>query len=160
MRHGKSSWDDYGLSDHERKLLDIGKEKTKKVADFLKEKGIKPDLILSSTATRAHNTSKIVAQILEYPIDEIKTSRDIYHADDNDIFDALFALDNSVNSVLIFGHNPTFTDFVNNFKEIEIDNLPTSGFAAISFSTDKWENIPNSKHKFEFLISPKMLKDK
>ena len=75
----------------------------------------------------------------------------------DDIFDELFALDDSINSVMIFGHNPTFTDFVNYFKRPEIYNLPTSGVVAISFKTDKWEEIPNSKSKIEFLVTPKML---
>lgn len=157
MRHGKSSWEDFNVADHDRELLNIGIIKTKKVADFLKSKNIKPDIILSSTATRAFETSKIVAAKLGYKEDGIKTSKNIYHAGADDIFDELFALDDSISSVMIFGHNPTFTDFVNYFKKPEIYNLPTSGVAAISFKTDKWEEIPNSKSKIEFLVTPKML---
>lgn len=157
MRHGKSSWADFNVADHDRELLNVGIKKTKKVADFLKSKNIKPDIILSSTATRAFETSKIVAAKLGYTKDNIKTSKNIYHAGADDIFDELFALDDSISSVMIFGHNPTFTDFVNYFKKPEIYNLPTSGVAAISFKTDKWEEIPNSKSKIEFLVTPKML---
>ena len=157
MRHGKSSWDDFNVTDHDRTLLQVGIKKTNKVADFLKSKNIKPDLILSSTAKRAHETSKIVAAKLGYVEANIKTSKNIYHAGSDDIFDELFALDDSINSVMIFGHNPTFTDFVNYFKKPEIYNLPTSGVAAISFKTDKWEDLPNSNSKVEFLVTPKML---
>jgi phosphohistidine phosphatase len=59
---------------------------------------------------------------------------------------------------MIFGHNPTFTDFVNIYQRPQIENLPTSAVAAISFKTDKWENIPMAKARVDFLISPKMLK--
>lgn len=157
MRHGKSSWDDFNVLDHDRVLLPVGIKKTNKIAEFLKSKNIKPDIILSSTATRAHETSKIVAAKLGYAEGNIKTSKNIYHAGSDDIFDELFALNDSIDSVMIFGHNPTFTDFVNYFKKPEIYNLPTSGVAAISFKTDKWEDIPNSKSKVEFIVTPKML---
>ena len=40
MRHGKSSWDDFNVEDHDRVLLAVGIKKTKKVADFLKSKGM------------------------------------------------------------------------------------------------------------------------
>lgn len=158
MRHGKSSWWDYEISDHERPLLPAGIKNTKKIASFLKGKNISPDLIISSTAIRAFESSKIVASDLAYPTNKIKTTKDIYLSDEENIFNAIFELDNSINSVMIFGHNPTFTDIVNIFKRPKIENLPTSGFAAISFTTEKWEDIPISKFKFDFLITPKMLK--
>lgn len=158
MRHGKSSWGDYELSDHDRTLLPAGIIKTQKVAAFLKSKNISPDLIISSTAIRAFESSKIVASELAYPLNKIKTSKDIYLADEESIFNALFELDSSINSVMIFGHNPTFTDIVNYFKRPKIENLPTSGIAAINFTTEKWEDIPTSKFTFEFLVTPKMLK--
>jgi len=158
MRHGKSSWADFNVGDHERQLLDVGIKKTKKVAVYLKDKNIFPDMILSSTATRAFETAKIIASQIGYPIDKIKTSKNIYHAGADEIFDEIFQFDNDIESVMIFGHNPTFTDFVNIYQRPQIDNLPTSAVASISFKTDKWENVPMAKAKMEFLISPKMLK--
>ncbi len=157
MRHAKSSWEDFSVGDHGRVLMEVGIKKTNKVAAYLKSKEIKPDLILSSTAVRAFETSKMVAVELGYPEQEIITSKNIYHAGTDDIFDELFGLDNSIESVMIFGHNPTFTDFVNIFETPIINNLPTSGIAAISFKTDKWEEIANSKFKVEFIVTPRML---
>jgi len=157
MRHGKSSWARINVGDHERQLLVVGIKKTNKVALYLKDKNILPDMILSSTATRAFETAKIVASQIGYPIEKIKTSKNIYHAGVDEIFDEIFQLDNSVESVMIFGHNPTFTDFVNIYQRPQIDNLPTSSVASISFKTAKWESVPMAKAKVEFLISPKML---
>ena len=157
MRHGKSSWEDFSVDDHNRVLLEEGIKKTNKVANYLKSMNVKPNLILSSTAVRALETSKLVASKLGYTEEEIKTSKKIYHAVAEDIFDELYGLDNSIDSVMIFGHNPTFTDFINLFNKPEIYNLPTSGVAAISFKTDKWEEIANSNFKVEFVVTPKIL---
>jgi phosphohistidine phosphatase len=62
IRHGKSSWDAPGLSDHERPLLKLGIERTKRMAHFLSEKRVVPDLIISSHAVRAFETAKVAGK--------------------------------------------------------------------------------------------------
>lgn len=158
VRHAKSSWEDMSLSDHDRPLLPIGMKKTNRIVGFLKNKQIKPDLLLSSSAARALGTARIIADGIGYPEDQIKIESNMYHASSASIYDELYGLDNEIESVMIFGHNPTFTYFVNNFLDIPIDNLPTSGLVSISFITEKWEDISNADHKVNFIVTPKMLK--
>ena len=157
IRHGKSSWDDYSLSDHERPLLLVGKNRTHKVAEYLKKKKFKVDMIISSTAVRAYETSKIVSEVIGFDSEKIVKSKTLYHASEHDIYNELFAIPNEINSVLLFGHNPTFTDFVNIFLDKEIYNLPTSGLVSIIFKTNSWEDIVSAKHKVNFSVTPKEL---
>jgi len=157
MRHGKSSWNEPGVSDHERSLMEVGIKKTNKICQFLLKKDLKPEMIMSSTAKRALDTAKIVANSISYPVEDILTKKSIYHAAEREIYDELYEINNHINSLMLFGHNPTFTDFVNIYKTPEIYNLPTSGLAAIRFYTNKWEEISNCEFDFEFLITPKML---
>ncbi len=159
-RHAKSSWDDLSVSDHDRKLLPVGKKRTRKVAAWLKEQGIRPDKIISSTAVRAFQTAKILAEGMDFPKTGIVATRALYGADPDDVFDLLFALPDAVQKVMVVGHNPGFTDLVNLFlkRGEQIDNLPTSGVAAVHFDTDRWEEIPVASHRPGFLITPKMLK--
>jgi len=56
VRHAKSSWEDITLSDHDRPLLPVGINRTRKIAEYLKKKKIRPDIILSSSAVRALKT--------------------------------------------------------------------------------------------------------
>jgi phosphohistidine phosphatase len=158
VRHAKSSWEDMSLSDHDRPLLPIGVKKTKRIISFLKSRQIKPELLLSSSAVRAFETARLIAEGIEYPAENIKAEPNLYHASSRSIFKELYGLDNQINTVMIFGHNPTFTYFVNNFLDIPIDNLPTSGLVGIRFETDKWENIDDAKFTVEFIVTPKMLK--
>lgn len=158
VRHAKSSWEDPQLSDHDRPLLPIGTKKTKRIAKYLLERQIVPDLMLSSTARRAYETAKLVAENIGYPIDLIKTSTELYHAGSGDIFTELYAVDNTINSVMIFGHNPTFTYFVNQYLDPRIENLPTSGLVSVDFVCDKWEDINVSKFQVNFVVFPRMLK--
>ncbi len=66
IRHAKSSWDYPGLNDHERPLNKRGERDAPFMAKILKEKKVKPDLILSSTAVRALEFAKKIADELDY----------------------------------------------------------------------------------------------
>lgn len=158
VRHAKSSWDEPGLSDHDRPLIAAGIKKTNLVIDYLKAKKVMPGLIITSTARRAKDTALLVADGLGYPYSKIIFDEKIYHASPNSIMDELYALDDQINSVMIFGHNPTLTYFVNQFLEPTIANLPTSGVVAIEFDTDKWVEIAAAKYRNWFSVYPKMLK--
>ena len=157
MRHAKSSWENSSAGDHERGLMDKGIARTKKVAEFMIVNNIIPQLILSSTAKRAFETAKIIANSISYEKDRIVLSKKLYLSYTDDVLDELFEIDNNINNVMVFGHNPCFTDLVNMFLKKQITNLPTSGMAVIEFKTDKWEEIPNSKFSVKHLIFPSKL---
>ena len=155
VRHAKSAWE-YNLPDDERPLIQKGIKRTNKIAAFLLNKDIKPDILISSYAVRALETAKIIAATIGYP-EEIKISQELYHANTDSLYHELFALSDKTDSAMMFGHNPTFTSFANHFLDKKIDWLPTSGVVAISFKTDKWTEIALAKHKVEFIIFPKDL---
>ena len=153
-RHAKSSWDDFSISDFDRPILNQGKKKTIKVIDVLKKDNILPDLIISSTARRAKETALLLAQGLGYPVDKIDFKESFYHAYDDEILTELYGLDDSIDSVIVVGHNPTLTDLVNQFASKYIDNLSTSAVACITFKTDDWSKLGSCKHNLNFILRP------
>ncbi|MDG1901068.1 MAG: histidine phosphatase family protein [Bacteroidales bacterium] len=157
VRHAKSSWSNSDLSDHDRPLNNAGVKKTKKVINYMLKSGFLPELILSSTAKRAIETAKIIAGGIGFDVDKIITKTSIYHADIDDIYSEVFSLDNKINSLMIVGHNPTFTYLVNDFVYPNIKNLPTTGAVSIIFETDEWEQIPDAKFKVNFVVFPSIL---
>jgi phosphohistidine phosphatase len=158
VRHAKSSWDFPNLRDHDRPLLPKGEKRTRKIAVFLEKENIKPDLMISSTAVRAYETAVIIAKQLGYPVKNIISESKFYDSGILSIMDVLYGLDNKVNSVMIFGHNPSFTSLANKFLHNPIEWLPTSGLVSISFDAEKWEEILLVERKTNFVIFPKMLR--
>jgi phosphohistidine phosphatase len=152
VRHAKSSWSHPELSDEQRPLLVKGENNTKLLTDYLNSKEITIDLIISSHAIRAFETARIIAAGLKYPDKNIKIDRQIYYADTDGLYDTFYDLPEKIESVMMIGHNPSITYFVNKFIEQKIDNMPTSGLICISLSITKWNNIikPQSKELFRF----------
>ena len=80
LRHAKSSWDQPEMKDHDRPLNKRGKKEAPKVGKYLKDNNLVPDLILSSTARRAHDTAQAVAE--ESGFDKpIELNQDLYMSD-------------------------------------------------------------------------------
>lgn len=157
VRHAKSSWSHIDLPDHDRPLLEKGKKRTRKIINFLKEEGVTVDFIISSSAIRASETALYFAKGLNYAANEIKTDPAMYYASAEDIFMQFNDLNDDYSKVMIVGHNPALTNFVNCFIQPPIDWLPTSGVISIKFKTDKWEEIRESKFEIGFVIFPKLL---
>jgi phosphohistidine phosphatase len=160
MRHAKSSWESTGVADADRPLIPKGVKKTNLIVDFLKNRGTKIDLLISSQAVRAFETARIVAAGLGYQEDQIQVDRKIYDGYYDRILDVIYGTSNEVNSLAIFGHNPTITHLANLFLHPGIEDMPTSAVVCLTFPTDKWEEIPSSDPVREFFITPKMLKSK
>ena len=160
IRHAKSSWDRPELPDHRRDLLDVGIKRTRKVAKWMINKSIAPDLIISSPATRAYRTAGIVAQFFEYPEKKIVTAPTLYPGSPEHIMETLYALPDTMQQVIIVSHNPALTELVNSFLETnkKIFNFPTSAVAGVRFDTDQWEKIELADYHVNFIISPKNIK--
>ncbi|MEI7499174.1 MAG: histidine phosphatase family protein [Bacteroidota bacterium] len=158
VRHAKASWEEPGVSDSDRPLIPKGVTRTKLIVDFLVKRETSVDLMVSSPAVRAHETAKIVAAGLNYPANRIRIDRKIYDGYYDRILDIIYNTSNDINSLMIFGHNPTITSLANLFLHPGIEIMPTSCVVCLSFIVDKWEEIPSNEAIREFIVSPKMLK--
>jgi phosphohistidine phosphatase len=158
LRHAKSSWQNPDLDDFERPLLEKGLKRSKLIIDYLMDHDISVDLIISSPALRAQATAEIFARALNYPVDEIKKYKKLYFGDSDSYYEQFFDVPKHVNSMMLVGHNPSITNFANQFLEKKIDFLPTSGLVSISFDTDQWEKAGIAKRKVNFVVYPRMFR--
>jgi phosphohistidine phosphatase len=156
VRHAKSSWKDDSISDAERPLNKRGERDAPFMAELLCMKGIRPDLLVSSPALRALSTAKIFAKSFEYLEGRIEINDSAYLADLGDIWNVIRSFDDGSDSVMLFGHNPGLTEFVNLFDNVYIDNVPTSAVICIAFSAENWEESSSEKAKVLWVEYPKL----
>ena len=130
LRHAKSSWKELTLSDFDRPLNKRGKYNAPFMAEKMKEKGVKPQLIISSPAKRAKKTAKIFAEILDVPLQLDKT---LYACSSKDMIEVIHSALDTYNNVMIIGHNPELTMVNDILSNKEIFNIPTSGIVSIAF---------------------------
>jgi phosphohistidine phosphatase len=159
IRHAKSSWDDSGLDDFERPLNLRGERDAPLMAQRMKRRGVRPQQMLSSPARRALDTCVIFADELSFPSDDIVAEKSIYHAASSTLLEIVRRIRevNNDQPVLLFGHNPGLTDFVNELLDEDIDNIPTAGVVGCTLAIDRWAKTKPGCGKLEFFDYPKRI---
>ncbi len=155
IRHAKSSWEDAVNSDIERPLNKRGKRDAPFMGKLLREENFIPDLIITSPAVRALATAQIFAEELGYPKKKIITENNIYESGIKEIETVIQKIDSEYKTVFVFGHNPSFTSYVNHVGDQFIDNVPTCGIVGIKFDIEKWKEVERGKGKVFLFEYPK-----
>lgn len=158
IRHAKSSWSNPDLKDFERPLNSRGERDAKMMAKQLKEKVKSFDLVLSSTAVRAKETSGILFSDKHLHADDIQFEKDLYHASAKKIRKFIAETSDDLKNLVIVAHNPGLTELANEFSNVKIDNIPTTGILAIEFDIKKWEKILKEEGSLLFFDYPKKYK--
>ncbi len=157
VRHGQSSWDLVNISDIDRPLKERGINYGYLMAEKILAKTLNPEKIISSPANRALHTSTIFARVLSYPYQNIEINENIYFADKNTMLALINQVHYQFESLMVFGHNPTFTDLANHFLNQSIDNIPTTGVVWLKFETNEWTKIDKNNLVDYFFDYPKKL---
>ena len=155
VRHSKSSWKDSSLSDFDRPLNKRGKRDGKKMSEFLSKYIKSIDLLLCSSSNRTILTSKYYKDSLQ-----IKNSiftESLYHASKKEIIENFYSIDFSVNSILLIGHNPGLTEFINFSTDENLFNLPTTGTVIIEYPIEKWIELEYVSGKVKLMKFPKQI---
>ena len=158
VRHAKSV--PYGYDDDfNRPLADRGESDAEIISNQLVKQKIKPDLIISSPAMRAKETARIYAENLNYPQDKIVFNEEIYHGiTTHDFVEILHGLPEKINTVFVFGHNPTIYYLANNLVKFFNDDMPTCSTVGILFNIEKWTDLEVRHGHLDFHLSPRMYK--
>lgn len=138
VRHAKSSWRDRSLADPDRPLNKRGRRDAPQMGERLALRGIAPDRMVSSPAVRALATAHAVAEAIGRAPDEVMIDDRVYGASWQDLVAIIREFDDTLDSVMLFGHNPGFTDLTNWLIDPYIDNVPTCGIVEIELAGDSW----------------------
>ena len=140
VRHAKSSRDDPSLPDRDRSLDDRGKRDAPKMGKRLAKRNVKPDLLVSSPALRALTTAHLTAEEIGYKRKDIVVDDRLYASSPDELLAVIRALDNKLDRVMLFGHNPEFSDLAHQLSS-EIVDMPTSAVAEYDFDTKTWSDV-------------------
>lgn len=152
IRHAKSDWS-INVPDFDRPLNERGKKNAPKMANFLKNLGVRIDSFVTSPAKRALTTCKYFAEVFEN--ENITKIEKLYDASSSDFLEVIENLSNEIENVAIFSHNNGITYFANSLTNENIVHLPTCAVVGFKIETENWQDFKNSKKEFLFFYTPK-----
>ena len=138
IRHAKSSWDEPVPADLERPLNPRGLRDAPFMGSVLKFRGLIPDRIVSSPATRALATAQRIAAEVGYEPAAIEVQDTLYGQSPPRLIEMIRGFDDRWNRVFLVGHNPELTELVNRLAGENLANIPTCGLASLEFEVDSW----------------------
>lgn len=143
IRHAKSSWDYPMLADFDRPLNPRGRHDAPEMALRLQALLAPPFRIISSTAVRALTTAQLFAETFGLPESRIGVDARIYEATPGTLLHLVNTLDDADDQVLLFGHNPGFTDLAQLLADgpLPFIELPTCGIVMFGFEQARWQDI-------------------
>ncbi|MGK0298219.1 MAG: phosphohistidine phosphatase [Gammaproteobacteria bacterium] len=162
MRHAKSDWVKGNKHDFDRSLSERGNRDAKKVALWIVEQNLMPDIIVVSPARRAKETADIVCNILGFDYKNIHWTDAIYEARLGDLLKILEDKAKQHKTILVIGHNPGMDNLLCYLSENEPEFTPsgklltTSAIAVLEYKNRWVETEPQSATLIS-LIRPKEL---
>ena len=154
-RQAKSSWGNPGLTDIDRPLNERGKKAAPFMGKLIMDKGEKPELLISSPAYLAYLTAKAFGEAMGLVENDIIINRTIYGGGVQQLLELVQNQDDLHKSIMLFGHNPTFTSFVNFLTSSNIMNIVTCGVVRIDFECSSWIDIDFGSGRLAYYEYPK-----
>ena len=164
LRHAKSSWDDPALEDFNRPLNERGWKAARRIGREMKQRGMRFDVVLASTAARVRETIDGVQEEYNFGA-PIQFEQRIYAATEQTLLELVGALPETVRSALVVGHNPGLERLIiqltdedkHGFRDRVAGKFPTASLATIELPDERWRDIEKGSGKIVELIFPKEL---
>lgn len=154
IRHAKSDWADPGIKDFDRPLNHRGLRDAPVMARRLKDILKHVDILISSPALRAKTTAAFFSELYSTSKNNVLHDPRIYDAGFSQLLQVVNELDNKYHVVLLFGHNPGFSDLTTYLGGMHID-MPTCSIAELEFEVESWSMVSANSGKLASFDYPK-----
>jgi phosphohistidine phosphatase len=154
-RHSDADYDFSG-NDYDRPLADKGEAHLLTMQVRLRERlNGKSLAIICSGAARTTQTAQGYAEELSIAQDSIIRDTELYGAGNGDYLDRIKTIPDSINTVIMVGHNPTIPSLATYLSGEHMQGMPACGYVGIEFKTDTWQKIDTENGSIKFFDYPK-----
>ena len=148
IRHAQAEPASNVPTDFERRLTASGIRNAYLIGQYLKQEGVKPDGMISSTAVRAKLTVETIATQLEFDIEKVAYTDTIYEASVRELFELVSDLDDHLDVVFVVGHNPAITFLADYLANTALPGMKAASVAQINFQADSWSLLTKNSGEF------------
>jgi len=140
VRHAKSGKDDPTLADRDRPLNERGLRDAPLMGGRLAQRGLHPDLILTSPARRALSTAQLIADALGQPRSDIVINERLYEATLPALLATVRSTDDRHRTLMLVGHNPEISALAHLLAP-DISEMPTCAVLECGFDAASWADV-------------------
>ncbi len=165
LRHAKSSWAEPAQADFDRPLAPRGLQAAPLMGRHMLEIGLRPDVVLCSPAARTKATAALVLAAFGLQQPRVVFDAMIYEATADNLFARLQGVPDSVETVLLIGHNPGLQDLVlglaerplpKAYADLEV-KLPTAALVLLQIPVGTWSSLGLGMCRIAHVMRPRQL---
>ncbi|MDX8397098.1 MAG: histidine phosphatase family protein [Mariprofundaceae bacterium] len=153
IRHAEAGWDDFGQADVARDLTTRGKQQAEFLAIEMCKNEIHPELILSSSARRAVQTTERLCAGHVCDIKHVNWRDELYLASDELLLSVAKNVNDQFDCVAIVAHNPGLSDLLNALVSGSHPGMVPSAMVAISWPVGSWSELRKVEGKLELALN-------
>ncbi len=163
LRHAKSDWETDAAHDFDRPLKERGRKDAPVMGRMLVAAAAMPDLIITSTALRALQTTELLVAAAGYH-GEVRQESSLYAASAQELLAVVCHLPEEAAHVLLVGHNPGLEDLAarligaDAFEMVTGVRLPTAAAAHLTLAATAWSDVQANSGQLEWLVTPKLVR--
>ncbi len=129
-------------SDFHRRLRKRGRREAAVMADRMAELLGTPDLLVTSPADRAIETARAFAERLAIPFDQVAVREQLYGGLlPEEFLHLVREFDDAHGTVVVFGHDPSFSEFAACMVPGFRDLIPKAGVVVIDLDRKSWKAV-------------------
>ncbi|MCF0050046.1 histidine phosphatase family protein [Dyadobacter chenwenxiniae] len=159
VRHATAEDQTLLTKDFDRKLNSKGLAEAAVMGEWMREMDIKPDIFVTSPASRAYETAVITAGKLGVDVGSLVSNADIYDGGPEAYLAAVNTVPETYSKLALFGHNPDITYFAEYISGASIGSMKKGSVAIIEFENFKWEEISAKTGNLALYKTPKQVRD-
>ncbi|MCG8307919.1 MAG: histidine phosphatase family protein [Cytophagales bacterium] len=153
IRHAKAKPDEGDVKDIDRGLTSEGLQQSSRLGVFIYKKYTDISAIVCSSATRAVQTAEQIADQINFDVLKITVDPELYEASVRIIFNKVCEFNNEWDEVIIVGHNPVLTYFVEYLTGHHFDGMESGSMVKISIGVEDWALASQENASFEYYVS-------
>jgi phosphohistidine phosphatase len=145
MRHAQVNYAEGGVGDKNRPLDEVGIRDAAEMGQRLHAAAFEPDLVLTSSVTRAAQTALALAREFGLPDSIIEARDDLYSASCLELVEVMRCIDDVYEQVAIVGHHPGITDLATHLTDGRVVSLPFGGVVWMGLDVESWSETDRGR---------------
>jgi phosphohistidine phosphatase len=148
------------FKDFERDLTPRGVMDAARMGRHLALKQITVQRMVSSSAVRAYQTAKVMAEQLHFDVDAIELSNNMYDGGPQAYLLAVNTTPEDCQILMLFGHNPDISYFSEYLTRSDVGSMEKGSVAIFEFEDVTWAEVSGKMATFIKYESPKQFREK
>ncbi len=165
FRHAKSGEkDNTNIDDFDRPLNNRGLQAAPKMGTAMRERGIRPDLILCSPSVRTRQTLTLATPLAWDVSPPVRYEQALYETDATTLLDYIREAADDVANLMLVGHNPGLQDLAVELapahsplrRDLEA-KFPTASIAVFDCDVKLWQDVCPECGTLRLFVTPDTL---